>query len=108
MKRDVGNAIIRDLFLTGRSFNANKAAAAGLVSQLVGEGQALRVARGIASQIIKFDPETVRAAKHFIKPIPERELEQEIAIFCELFDRPAVDAALRKFSESADPQPYLP
>jgi len=108
LKRDLGNALIRDLLFTGRSLNANKAATAGLVSQLVGEGQVLRVARGIAAQVIKFDQETVKAAKHFIKPIPEREFEQEIAIFCELFSRPTVEAALLKFVESIDPQPYLP
>ena len=108
MKRDLGNALIRDLLLTGRSFNASKAVTAGLVSQLVGEGQALRAARGIAAQVSKFDQAAVQAAKRFIKPIPEQELKQEITIFCELFNRPAVEAALRKFVESTDLQPYLP
>src|SRR5437764_4975641 len=34
LKRDVGNAVIRDLLLTGRSINAQRAFAVGLVSQL--------------------------------------------------------------------------
>ena len=42
LKRDLGNAVVRDLLLTGRSFNANKAQQIGLVSQVVGEGEALR------------------------------------------------------------------
>jgi enoyl-CoA hydratase/carnithine racemase len=108
LKRDLGNGVIRDLLFTGRSISAAKAAAVGLVSQLAGEGQALRVARGIAAQIIKVDRPATMAAKQFAKPIPYQELRQEIEIFCELFSRPVVETALRKFVESADVQPYLP
>ena len=43
LKRDIGNAVIRDMLLTGRSFNATKAQAAGLVSQVTAEGEALSV-----------------------------------------------------------------
>jgi len=108
LKRDMGNAVVRDLLLTGRSLNASKAQAAGWVSQVVGEGEALRAARGTAMQIGKFDRATSAAAKQFIKPVPREELRREIDIFCELFQRPAVEAGLRKFVESADAQPYLP
>jgi enoyl-CoA hydratase len=108
LKRDVGNAAVRDLLLTGRSINAQKAQSIGLVSQVTAEGDALRVARATAAQIGKFDRDTVIAAKRFIKPIPREELEREIDIFCELFTRPAVEAGLRKFVESTDPLPYLP
>jgi enoyl-CoA hydratase/carnithine racemase len=108
LRRDVGNGFVRDLLLTGRSINAVKAGAVGLVSQLVSEGQALRVARGIATQVSKFDQEAASVAKRFIKPIPYHELQQEITLFCDLFDRPAVDAALKRFVESSDVQPYLP
>jgi enoyl-CoA hydratase len=108
LKRDLGNAVVRDLLLTGRSINAAKAQAVGLVSQLTAEGEALRVARATAAQIGKFDRETSQAAKRFMKPIPYEELRQEIEIFCELFSRPAVEAGLRKFVESNDALPYLP
>jgi enoyl-CoA hydratase len=108
LKRDVGNAAARDLLLTGRSFNAVKAQQVGLVSQVVGEGEALRAARGTAAQLRKFDRTTAIAAKRFIKPVPHDELRQEIDLFCELFARPAVQAGLRKFVESTDVQPYLP
>jgi enoyl-CoA hydratase/carnithine racemase len=108
LKRDLGNAVVRDLLLTGRSFNATKAQQIGLVSQVVGEGEALRAARAMATQLRKFDRATVATAKKFIKPIPHEELRQEIDIFCELFTRPAVQAGLRKFVESTDAQPYLP
>ena len=108
LKRDLGNAVVRDLLLTGRSFNTTKAQQIGLVSQVVGEGEALRAARATAAQITKFDRNTSAAAKHFIKPIPHDELRREIDIFCELLTRPEVEAALKKFVESTDAQPYLP
>ena len=108
LKRDLGNAVVRDLLLTGRSINATKAQQIGLVSQVVGEGEALRAARVTAAQLGKFDRATAAAAKKFIKPIPREELLREIDIFCELFTRPAVEAGLRKFVESTDALPYLP
>lgn len=108
LKRDVGNAVVRDILLTGRSINAAKAQAAGLISQVAAEGEALRVARSTAAQLAKFDPATVSAAKRFIKPVPREELDREIEIFCELFARPACEAGLKKFVESADALPYLP
>src|ERR1700677_955016 len=108
LKRDLGNAVVRDLLLTGRSINATKAQSIGLLSQVVAEGDALRVARSTAAQLKKFDRETAIAAKNFIKPIPHEELRREIEIFCELFARPAVEAGLRKFTESTDALPYLP
>jgi enoyl-CoA hydratase/carnithine racemase len=108
LKRDLGNAFIRDLLLTGRSVNATRAQAVGLVAQLAAEGEALRVARAAAAQAAKFDGATRAAAKKFIKPIPHDELRREIDLFCELFARPTVMAALKKFVESTDAMPYLP
>ena len=108
LKRDLGNAVVRDLLLTGRSINATKAQSVGLISQVVAEGDALRVARATAVQLAKFDRGTAIAAKRFIKPIPRAELRQEIDIFCDLFMQPAVESGLRKFVESTDALPYLP
>src|SRR5436309_3914757 len=108
IKRDLGNAVVRDLLLTGRSFNVTKAQQIGLVSQVVAEGEALRIARGTAAQLAKFNRATAAAAKKFIKPIPYDELQQEVEIVCELYARPAVEAGLRKFVESTNAQPYLP
>jgi enoyl-CoA hydratase/carnithine racemase len=108
LKRDLGNGFVRDLLFTGRSVNATRAQAVGLVSQLAAEGEALNVARSNAGQIKKFDPFARAAAKKFLKPIPREELRREIDLFCELFTRPAVMAALKKFVESTDAMPYLP
>src|SRR6202041_588894 len=108
LKRDLGNAVVRDLLLTGRSFNASKAQQIGLASQVVGEGEALRAARATAAQLKKYEPTTAAAAKRFIKPIPHEELQREIDLFCELIARPAVELGLKKFVERTAAQPYLP
>jgi enoyl-CoA hydratase len=108
LKRDLGNAVVRDLILTGRSFNVAKAQQIGLVSQVVAEGEALRTARATAAQLGKFDRSAAAAAKRFVKPIPYDELRQEIEIVSELYARPTVQASLKKFVESTDAQPYLP
>jgi len=108
LKRDLGNGFVRDLLFTGRSVNAARAQAVGLVAQLAGEGEALKVARATAAQISKFDSVTRATAKKFLKPIPYAELKEEIELFCELFKRPTVLAALKKFVESSDAMPYLP
>jgi len=108
LKRDLGNAVIRDLLLTGRSINAAKAQQIGLVSQVAAEGEALRAARATAAQLGKFDRRTASAAKQFIKPIPYDELRREIDIFCDLFTQTAVQAGLKKFVESTEALPYLP
>lgn len=108
LKRDLGNAVVRDLLLTGRSFNVMKAQQIGLVSQIAAEGEALRVSRATASQIGKFDRATAAAAKKFVKPIPYEDLKREIDIFCDLYTQPAVEQGLRRFVENEGPQPYLP
>jgi enoyl-CoA hydratase/carnithine racemase len=108
LKRDIGNGVVRDLLLTGRSINATKGLAVGLVSQVAAEREALRVARATAAQTTKFDRATAAAAKRFIKPLLTEELRQEIDIFCELFARPAVMQSLRRFVENAGSHPYLP
>jgi enoyl-CoA hydratase/carnithine racemase len=108
LKRDLGNGLVRDILLTGRSISAARAQSVGLVSQLAAEGEAPGLARATAAQVKKFDRESSTAAKRFIKPIPYEELRQEIEVFCDLFNRPAVEAGLRTFVESTDTQPYLP
>lgn len=108
LKRDLGNGFVRDILLTGRSVNAARAQAAGLVAQLAAEGEALRIARATAAQVAKFDGSTRAAAKKFIKPVPREELRREIEIFCELFSRPAVMAGLKKFVENTGPMPHQP
>ncbi len=108
LRRDVGNAVVRDLLLTGRSINAKKAAALGLVSQVVAPGEALGVARQMARQAVKFDRDAAVTAKRFIKPLPSADLALEKEHFLRLFRNPTVVESLRRFVESKDVRPYLP
>ncbi len=108
LRRDLGNALIRDLLLTGRSINAKKAHQVGLISQVVPRGEALEAARRVAEQAARFDRDTAAAAKAFVKPIPYVELQQERDLFIELLASAKVREALRVFVESDDVRPYLP
>jgi enoyl-CoA hydratase/carnithine racemase len=108
LSREVPNAVVRDLILTGRSMGAKKAASLGLVSQLVTRGEALAVARQTALQAALFELPVVASAKAFMKPIPREQLAAEKERFLRLFDRPEVMDALRSFVERDDRMPYLP
>lgn len=108
LEREVGNAVVRDLVLTGRSLGATRAYELGLVSQLVAEGEHLTVARRIAEQARRFDAHVTRAAKSFLKPIPKARLEEEKQVFCELFRSPTVETALSRFESDKTAMPYLP
>ncbi len=108
LKRDVGNGVVRDLLLTGRSLNAKKAQTIGLVSQMVAQGKHVDVARATARQALRFDADAASTCKAFIKPMPHAELEAEKQHFKRLILRPVVEAALKKFVESTDLRPYLP
>lgn len=108
LRRDTGNAVVRDLLLTGRSINAKKAQNVGLVSQVVPVGGGLRAARATARQATKFDREAAKSCKAFIKSLPVAELAEERELFVRLATRPILKLALKKFVESDDVRPYLP
>lgn len=108
LSREVPNAVVRDVLLTGRSINATRAHGLGLASQLVGPGQALTTARAAARHACLFDGAVAGAAKAFIKPLKLEELEHEKSMFMRMIIEPRVRAALADFVERTDPLPYLP
>jgi len=111
LRREVPNAVVRDVLFTGRSLNAARAHALGLVSQLVREGRALNAARSAAQAACAFDREVQAHAKAFTKPLLEDELARERALFLQLIVQPRVQAALADFvarKEQQDAMPYLP
>lgn len=107
MERELSQAVIRDLIFSGRSLNARKANALGLVSQVLSSGEGLTAARALAQQIARFEAKARRASKAFIKALPRERLEREKDIFVELWRDPAVFEALTRFVESKDIRPYL-
>ncbi len=108
LRRALGTAVTNDLVLTGRSLGAARAYELGLVSQLVGDGQAVEVARRVAIQSTRFDARTTRAALEFVRTDLAAELAREKDVFCELFLSPVVDAALARFAADTSAHPYLP
>lgn len=108
LRRDVGNALVRDVLMTGRSLNAKKAVECGLASQMVAGGHGLRVARRMAEQMLKFDSDVSAEAKAFTKPLLLDELAEEKRIFLRLAKEPRVAESLRRFVEDTGPMPYLP
>lgn len=108
LSRDVGNGLVRDLLLSGRSLNATRAHELGLVSQLVPKGEALAAARRAASQVVRFGRDVTAEAKRLAKPVPRALLEQEKAAFLRLVTRPEVLAALDRFVHDSGVRPYLP
>lgn len=108
LRRELPNALVRDLVLTGRTLSAARAHELGLVSQLTAAGEALEVARATARQVTLFEPSVSRRAKDFIKPRLDAELEAEQELFLQLAAEPALRAALASFVTRTDPQPYLP
>lgn len=108
LERDVGNGVVRDLLLTGRSLNARRAHELGLVSQVTAPGEALPTAMAAAQQAARFHPGVIAAAKRFAKPLPRARLDAEIETFLAMVRDPAVEAALDRFVHSTDVRPYLP
>lgn len=107
LERDVGNAVVRDVLLSGRSLGATRAHEVGLVAHKVGRGKGLGVARSLAKQAERFDPEVTRRAKAFAKPIPRARLDEERETFLGLVTDARVLEALTRFAEDEGPRPYL-
>ena len=108
LRREVPNAVVRDLLLTGRSLNAARAHAIGLVSQLVAPGRALETARSAARQTCLFELNVLGTAKAFTKPLVLDELEEEKRVWMQMIAEPRVQRALADFVSRTDPLPYLP
>jgi enoyl-CoA hydratase/carnithine racemase len=112
LRRELPNAVVRDLLLTGRSLNAKRAVELGLATQMVATGKALEVAHRMATQVSLFDALASREAKTMIKRADDVALRAELLAekecFVRLFQRPETVDALRRFVESSDRMPYLP
>jgi len=110
LKRDLGNAFIRDLLLTGRSVNATRCAIRGAgLRNLRRKVRRFVIARATAAQVVKFDAVTRAAAKKIHQADTARKIcAAKSTSFANFLRAPAVMAALKKFVESTDAMPYLP
>ncbi|MEZ6187434.1 MAG: enoyl-CoA hydratase/isomerase family protein [Planctomycetota bacterium] len=105
--RDVGQAWVRDLLLSGRSLSADAALRAGLITQRVAAGRQQAAAERLLAQALRHPPAATAAAKRLLKRPDPAALDREIDAFCELVQSPTVLAALRAFVARTDPLPYV-
>lgn len=108
LERELGNAMTRDLLLTGRSLGARRAAELGLVAQVVPRDKGLESARRVAAQAARFDPQVLGKAKAFLKHVPHQRLAEERRLFLDMVTHDRVADALTDFVTRTDVRPYLP
>ena len=109
LKRDVGNGVVRDLLLTGRSLNAKKAQTIGLVSQMVAQGKHARrrARRREAGHALRRRCHAHHQGLHEADA-RTRSSSSRSSTSSGLRSAPWCEAALKKFVESTDLRPYLP
>jgi enoyl-CoA hydratase len=108
LPRAVGAAVAMDVVLTGEPIDARRAYDLGLVSRLVGPGEALAEALRVAAQIIECAPLAVRASRRVVRAADdgdERELRALSArLLSEVLASRDVTEGLAAFAEKRLPQ----
>lgn len=107
LARECGQAIVRDLLMTGRTIGAARAFELGLVQSPLARGEHMNAALRMAKQAAHFAPHAMAAAKALTKALPEGALAAEKRAFVDLFAHPTVREALARFAGSTDLRPYL-
>lgn len=115
LRRRVGPSRALELLLTARRIGAEEALRLGLVERVAPAGQALGEALALAREILRWDPEAVRAIKALIRDgdrLPFHEaLQAERERFARLWAAPAHWVALERFLHRdrriADPGPSV-
>lgn len=111
LRRRVGPGRALELLLTARRISAEEAFRLGLVERIAPAGQALAEALALAREILRWDPEAVRAIKAVIQDgdsLPFQEaLQLERERFARLWAAPAHWVALEHFFQRnrGDPDP---
>lgn len=77
--RAIGQGLARDMLLTGRRISGAEAAAFGIVSRLVGAGEALPTALAIARQLADGPTESIQATKRLAVAASELELDEGLS-----------------------------
>ena len=84
LPRVVGPAHATDIILTGRTIGTDEALRMGMVNRVSAVGEALRVAEGIAAEILAGGPIAARYAKEVISSGTEMTLDQGILLETDL------------------------
>jgi enoyl-CoA hydratase/carnithine racemase len=96
-----------ELLLLGAPFDAQKAREAGIVTEIVPEGELLARARQAAAALAALPPASVRMTKELMKrdlaqAVQER-MTEELQLFGERLQSPEAKEALRAFMEKRKP-----
>ncbi len=96
-----------ELLLLGQPFGAEKALAAGIVTEIVPEAELLERARHAAAALSALPPASVRMTKELMKrglaqAVQER-MTEELQLFGERLQSPEAKEALRAFMEKRKP-----
>jgi len=96
-----------EMLLLGAPFGAEKALAAGIVTEIVPEAELLERARQAALALAALPPESVRMTKELMKRGLAREVQErmteELQLFGERLRSPEAKEALRAFLEKRKP-----
>lgn len=104
----VGKAKAKELIMTGRTIRADEALRMGLVNQVVPDGEELRAAKDMATQILSRAPLAVRASKKAINEGLEKPYRNgfitETQYFGQLLDSEDLKEGIRAFLEKRQPK----
>jgi len=77
--RLVGRQATLELVLTGQDIDAAQAARIGLITRVVGRGDAMSVAAGLAKTMARHDPGAVRMTKDIIAAVADMQYQPAVA-----------------------------
>ncbi|HJS38389.1 MAG TPA: enoyl-CoA hydratase-related protein [Burkholderiales bacterium] len=96
-----------ELLLLGQPFTADKALAAGFVTEIVPEAELLEYARTAALALAALPPASVRMTKELMKralaPAVRERMQEELGLFGERLKSPEAKEALSAFMEKRKP-----
>ena len=83
LRRRVGEALVRDLTLTGRIFSAEEGKAMGLVGEVVAPESLMARARELAGTLLANSPASLLASKKLLVQAEEPAIDREISLAIE-------------------------
>ena len=78
LKRDMGNAVTRDLLLTGRIFGAEEALKLGLVNEIIAPEKLMARAQELAAQLLENSPASLQATKKLLSSYTREQLDRQV------------------------------
>ena len=108
LKRQCPMHSVRELLLVGALVHADRAAALGLVNQVVSFADLPAAVHHLAHEILKGGPQALKSTKRLLDALDPRSLEHDLDL-CMQFSREAISSleaeeGLRAFQEKREPR----